>query len=453
MNTRQKFLCLGPILAIVLFISILPANALSQDRLRVIIETDAGGDPDDEQSLVRFLLYANEWDVEGIIANRRMAREGENHNRERTGLGIVRQHLKAYESVYPSLVKHSPTYPKPEELNKRTVNGLSDSDDAVNLIIEAADRDDPRPIWFQNWGTDHGSDPSNLKRALDKILAERGPEGYSKFKNKFLLSSDDQFGPHTSEIKPPWRLWIQPGHPRIEGKPWYHRFSPLTEKAGGFDLKRDVLTNHGPLGALYPTNTHLPQKEGDSLMFLYLIPTGMNDPLHPTWGSWAGRFGVREGRPEGANYYWANLADDYAGKKHRDQTLTRWAADLQNDFRARLDWCVSSYANANHPPIAYIDDDGAKEIKEVQVRPGIVTQLDGSRSIDPDENKLAFHWLVYPEAGTYEGPVVLKDASEPKTTIEIPLDAKGKSIHVILTVRDNGAPPLAAYRRVTLKVD
>ena len=31
-------------------------------RLRLLIETDAGGDPDDEQSLVRFLLYANEWD-------------------------------------------------------------------------------------------------------------------------------------------------------------------------------------------------------------------------------------------------------------------------------------------------------------------------------------------------------------------------------------------------------
>jgi len=31
--------------------------------------------------------------------------------------------------------------------------------------------------------------------------------------------------------------------------------------AGGFDLKRDVLTGHGPLGALYPTNTTHPQKE------------------------------------------------------------------------------------------------------------------------------------------------------------------------------------------------
>ena len=35
---------------------------------RVIIETDAGGDPDDEQSLVRFLLYSNQFDVEGLVA-------------------------------------------------------------------------------------------------------------------------------------------------------------------------------------------------------------------------------------------------------------------------------------------------------------------------------------------------------------------------------------------------
>src|SRR4051795_10927806 len=65
--------------------------AADDARLRLIIETDAGGDPDDEQSLVRFLLYTNEWDVEGIIANRPKARDGENLNSVRTGLGIVRR--------------------------------------------------------------------------------------------------------------------------------------------------------------------------------------------------------------------------------------------------------------------------------------------------------------------------------------------------------------------------
>ena len=61
-----------------------PGNKVSEmtsaERIRLIVETDAGGDPDDEQSMVRFLLYANEWDVEGIIANRENAREPENKN-------------------------------------------------------------------------------------------------------------------------------------------------------------------------------------------------------------------------------------------------------------------------------------------------------------------------------------------------------------------------------------
>src|SRR5262245_51093874 len=85
----------------------------SPDRLRVIIETDAGGDPDDEQSLVRFLLYMNEWDVEGIIANRALARDGENLNPERTGLGIARRLVQAYGECYPKLSQHESRYPSP----------------------------------------------------------------------------------------------------------------------------------------------------------------------------------------------------------------------------------------------------------------------------------------------------------------------------------------------------
>src|SRR6516164_1164248 len=94
-------------------------QANARARLRVLIETDAGGDPDDEQSLVRFLLYTNEWDVEGIIANRSKAREGENRNPERTGLGIVQRLVKAYGECYPALVKHDQGYPKPEVILKR----------------------------------------------------------------------------------------------------------------------------------------------------------------------------------------------------------------------------------------------------------------------------------------------------------------------------------------------
>ena len=259
------------------------------ERLRLIIETDAGGDPDDEQSLVRFLLYTNEWDVEGIIANRPVTREGENLNSERTGLAIVQRQLKAYDACYGKLKQHDPRYPTADELWKRTVPGYDHVDDGVKLIIDVVDRDDPRPVWFLNWGTDTGAAVSCLKRALDRVLAQRGPEGYARFKSKLRLASDDQFGEHTTKIEPPFPLWVDTFRPPLGNKRWYHRFSELTRTAGGFDIERDVRTGHGPLGELYPTNTTHRQKEGDSAD-LYLPDS------HGTQRSGASRLG-RLGRP------------------------------------------------------------------------------------------------------------------------------------------------------------
>src|SRR4051812_27700108 len=99
------------------------AGDAAPQRLRVIIETDAGGDPDDEQSLVRFLLYCDEWDVEGIIAPRPAARDAENLNPVRTGLGIVQAILDAYAQCYSTLVQHDPRYPTPDRLRRVTVAG------------------------------------------------------------------------------------------------------------------------------------------------------------------------------------------------------------------------------------------------------------------------------------------------------------------------------------------
>src|SRR6185295_8079980 len=115
-------------------------------RLRLIIETDAGGDPDDEQSLVRFLLYVNEWDVEGIIANRPRARDGENRNPERTGLGIVRRQIGAYAQCWSNLVAHDSRYPSADSLLGRVVGGGNETETGVELIQAVVDRDDPRPV-------------------------------------------------------------------------------------------------------------------------------------------------------------------------------------------------------------------------------------------------------------------------------------------------------------------
>ena len=126
----------GPLICLMLVFAMAPA-VFAAERLRVMIETDAGGDPDDEQTLVRFLLYANQWDVEGIIANRPKARDGENHNPKRTGLEIVRRHLDAYAQVYEKLRVHDARFPTADALRKVTVAGYDDVQlkDVINTVL------------------------------------------------------------------------------------------------------------------------------------------------------------------------------------------------------------------------------------------------------------------------------------------------------------------------------
>jgi len=428
-----------------------PRPADGDARLRVIIETDAGGDPDDEQSLVRFLLYANEFDIEGIIANRPVARDRENQNAVRDGLGIVRALVNAYSQCHANLVQHDSRFPKPEQLLARTVAGYDDTDDGVRLVLRTVDDADPRPVWFCNWGTDHGSAESCLKRALDRVLRERGQDGYARFKSRLRLSSADEFGGHTLSLAPSFPFWVDTLRPTLDQKRWYHRFSALTAGAGGFDVERDVRMGHGPLGALYPSNTGLPQKEGDTMMFLYLVPTGMNDPNEPTWGSWAGRYGANAECP-GKPYFWANQADAWRGTTNRDNTLARWAADLQNDFRARLDWCVKSREVANHRPVAALNGDTTRNILRTTVKSGQVVSLSADGSTDPDGNALACEWFVYPEAGTYRGEASLSKTAGLTTSFVAPKVNQVGTIHVILRIRDDGRPPLCSYRRAVISV-
>src|SRR5438105_6645485 len=144
----------GSRLVLLLFITL--CSCLADERLRLIIETDAGGDPDDEQSLVRFLLYTNEWDVEGIIANRPRTVRPENKNPEPTGLGVVRRLVEAYGKCYGNLVRHDARYPNPATLLARTVAGYDETNDAVKLIVSVVDRDDVRPVWYADWGSNKG---------------------------------------------------------------------------------------------------------------------------------------------------------------------------------------------------------------------------------------------------------------------------------------------------------
>lgn len=432
----------------------------TEPKLRVLVETDIGGDADDQASLVRFLMYSNEWDVEGIIADRSAKTFNivpvRNHLglHARNGWELAIEYLKAYAKVHANLIRHKPGYPTYDHLRRVTVPGTNDSDAGVKLILKAADIQDPRPIWYGNWGSNSG-EKSNLRRAFDLVKSTRSRPQYEAFVRKFRIVTLDGYGPtrqgprHDKQVV----LDVETGYPTMDGGRWYHRFRPLTEHAGGFDVRRDVQRGHGPLGALYTT-----PKEGDSWSFIYLIPNGLSDPAQPTWGGWAGRYGPRSDDPRnkrgphGPQFYWANQRDTWRGTTNRDNTARRFAVQLQNDFKARMNWCVAKrFADANHEPIPHCQGDASRKILHVAVTPGTVYKLTAAGSTDPDGDRLRYRWFVYAEPGSYRHQVPIENASSSRALVHMPQGAAGNTIHVILCVTDDGSPCLTRYRRIILR--
>lgn len=415
------------------------ASRGSEDKLRLVIETDApGGDPDDEGSLVRFFLYLNEWDVEGLIGTRAAV-----HSR----LGIsgkdrILQYVEGYEAAYPNLCVHSEGYPTPEYL-RRITKQCYEGSEGRDHVIAAVDCDDPRDLWYLNWGTNEEDEkPTALREALDYVKETRTEAAYRRFAGKIRyveVYKDDNLGPHRAALG----YYMDTFYPTMDGGRWYHRWRPLTERAGGFDVERDVKQHHGPLCANYTI-----QKEGDTPTFMHLIPNGLNAPGEPQWGGWSGRYSHNDE----LDMWWCDQRDTWQGTTNRDNTLRRWAAHIQNDFKARADWCIAeTFAEANHAPHVRLQGDDSQMPLRLEAPVGSSVSLSATGTTDPDGDGLTYEWICYPEAGSYEGPVMLESAGESTCGMLVPADAVGKTIHVILQVTDDSDPPLTRYRRAIVK--
>jgi hypothetical protein len=208
-----------------------------------------------------------------------------------------------------------------------------------------------------------------------------------------------------------------------------------------------VRIGHGPLGALYPTSTwtapnpHATLKEGDTPSWFFFLPVGLGDPAHPEWGSWGGRF------RHAAGGRYEDDRDTVERETHPRATVWRWRPAYQNEFAARMDWCVRPAKEANHPPAVVLNGDRTGKALTIEAKAGQRVQLSAEGSSDPDENELAYRWWVYREAGTYPGDATVADG-----TLAVPADAAGTTIHVVLEVADRGTPPLTRYRRAVVRV-
>jgi hypothetical protein len=105
-------------LTLLLLAIALGGSALASEKPRVIVTSD--GEIDDECSMVRFLLYANEWDIEGIITS---SSQYHWQGHKWAGDDWLQPYLKAYAQVHPNLLKHDRNYPTPQFLQARTLLG------------------------------------------------------------------------------------------------------------------------------------------------------------------------------------------------------------------------------------------------------------------------------------------------------------------------------------------
>ena len=80
--------------------------------------------------MVRFLLYTNEWDVEGIVTS---SSQYHAHNHNWAGDDWIDPYLEAYEKVYPNLIKHDKNYPAPDYLKSLTFLGNVEVEGEIEL--------------------------------------------------------------------------------------------------------------------------------------------------------------------------------------------------------------------------------------------------------------------------------------------------------------------------------
>ncbi len=442
------------------------------DKPRVIVLTDISNEPDDEQSMVRLLVYSNEYDVEGLIATTSV------WLRDRVRPDKIRERIEAYGEVRNNLLRHAPGYPTKEHLLSVTKAGLPEfgmkgvgkgkSSQGSRHIIEVVDKPDGRPVWVSVWGG-----ANCLAQALWQVKNTRSQEELDAFVSKlrvYTISDQDNSGRWMRLTFPKLFYIVTPGSvdngeyykatwTGISGDRLYknsprHKFELVDNPW----LEENIIKGHGPLGALYPRLKYI--MEGDTPSFFNLINNGLGSSISPAYGGWGGRYVLHQTYAE-TRPIWTNargcqdtvIAENGMEYTSAQATIWRWREAYQHDFAARMDWCVAeTFDTANHNPVVAFDNDKSKAVVSLTVKPKETVKLSAAGTYDPDGDKLFYHWFVYQEAGSFDGQVNIENRTAQEASFIAPEVTSPKNIHIILQVKDDGKPDLYSYRRVIVTV-
>ncbi|WP_030436977.1 DUF1593 domain-containing protein [Actinoplanes subtropicus] len=479
-----------------------PASAHSYPtaKPRTVVTIDM--EQDDLASLIRYLLYTDDVDTQGIVytsSRFHWAGDGQGTKfflpgREYTtpqtswrwtGTRTIQDKvLPAYAKVYPNLKRHDADYPTPARLLSKVRTGnivfegeMAQDTPGSDLIRSLLLDRDPRPLYLQAWGG-----TNTIARAF-KSIEERysGTPQWHRIQQAVsakavILASGFQDETYANYIAPNWpQIRVEElsagyatwGYNCNFGNTGNIRGRPADQVYfSGAWIRRNIQT--GPYGSLYrswldgqsmpgdpldifgdpvaaktgwcpPLGPYDFLSEGDNVAFNPLLDTGIRSL---SLGGWGGRVTQVSTSPN----LWKPAATekDPTGAEVANYTTLRWAAAAQNDFAARIQWTLTPhYAEGNHAPSVRIASGPV-----VRARPGSTVRL-SARVADPDRDRVTTKWWQYREEGTYPGAVVI----DPHGTVTVPADARpGQTISAILEGTDDGSFPLTRYDRVFIRV-
>jgi hypothetical protein len=480
-----------------LLVVLIATNVLAQPlKSRLIVMADMGNEPDEEQQMTHLLLYANVIDLEGLIAcSGKYLHADRTDGRTKVHPELFHKLVDSYAQVLENLKQHATGWPEADYLRSIIKVGTAEygieaveparSNEASRLIEAAIRKEDPRKLYIVgNAGT------NTLAQALVDLDRTCSREEMAKLCSKIIVfenGAQDNSGAWIAK-RFPEIAWYRSNHQTyayggpgskdsIQGP---YTWEPYERTADGQNewAKQHIMTQHGALGACFPPRLmgrlHF-LEGGGTTPWMGLVNRGLTDPERLYWGGWSGRFSrtrhqniysrhqdVRRDEQEYGAFYMFEAdsevetwTDPIHGETFNNHYVPVWRfrRAMFHDFQARMDWCVTTYDQANHNPVAAFNGDTTDSIVHLKSAPGETLELDASASTDPDQDGLDFQWWMYPEAGTYSKQVAIPDDAAVVTALTIPEDAGGSEIHVILEVQDRSEiVPMYDYRRIVISV-
>ncbi|MEA5258700.1 DUF1593 domain-containing protein [Arcicella aquatica] len=422
-------------------------------KSRTIITTD--GEIEDVDSFIRMLLYANEFNIEGLVYSSSQwhykgdgkgttftsvmentaKRYGKRTDLRWAGTTWIQELLDEYEKVQPNLLKHDKNYPSANTLRKLIKVGNIDFEGEMNKDTEGSEwikkvllDNNPQPVYLQIWGGNN-----TVARALKSIEdtyknTSQWASIYKKVSYKAIIYAVlDQDATYQKYVAPNWpniKVFYNSDQFWCFAYPW-PRVVPneLQPFLRGEFMGKNIIQHHDPLLAKYYA-----------------------------WGDGQKQAGDEEhthGNMTDAQKYKMTQYDFISeGDSPAYFPQTRWIEALQLDFAARADWCIKSFKEANHAPKIIVKGNNIRKVKA-----GTKISLEAS-AIDPDGNAVDFKFWQYLEAGTSPEKVEIEPTMPNATSITIPATAKsGDTIHIIVEGKDKGTPALIRYQRVILIVE